>query len=76
MGIFNIFIRQNKPIQKDSVLSAGATLYPEKILIETIDTVKEGFGISSTNITLLPINVEAEALGAVVRHHLKLTYRV
>jgi hypothetical protein len=48
MSIFNIFKREKDNQQKDTVLQASATLYPDKILIVTIDRVKEGFGISST----------------------------
>ena len=72
MGILNIFKNRRRPGQ-DIVLEAAATLYPDKILIHTIDRVKEGFGISSTNITILPTNIDPEALGSVTRNHLNLT---
>lgn len=73
MSIFNIFKRQKNTQQKNAVLQASATLYPDKILIETIDRVKEGFGISSTNISTLPIDVDNNTLGSTIRHHLNLT---
>jgi hypothetical protein len=37
--------KRKKPIA--DVQQANAILYPDKILIETTDRVKEGFGISS-----------------------------
>jgi hypothetical protein len=72
MSIFNLFKRQ-KETPANSILQANTTLYPDKILIETTDRVKEGFGISSSNITILPLNTDTEVLGSVVRHHLSLT---
>ena len=73
MSIFNIFKRQKNTQEIDTVLQASATLYPDKILIETIDRVKEGFGISSTNIATLPIDTDNNTLGSTLRHHLKST---
>ncbi len=58
---------------KEIILLAGATLYPDKILIETVDRVKEGFGISSTKITTLPVDADLETLGAIIRQHLNLS---
>lgn len=73
MSIFNIFKRKKNTQQVDTVLQASATLYPDKILIETVDRVKEGFGISSTNISTLPVNIDNNTLGLTLRHHLSLT---
>ena len=73
MSIFNIFKREKNTQQNDTVLQASATLYPDKILIETIDRVKEGFGISSTNISTLPVDTDNNTLGSTLRHHLNLT---
>ena len=75
MSILNIFKRQQSARQEEIILQASATLYPDKILIDTTDRVKEGFGISSTNITALPIDIDLETLGSTVRHHLELTKR-
>ena len=73
MSILNIFKRQKDTEQEEIVLQASATLYPDKILIETIDRVKEGFGISSINISRLPVDTDKETLGSIIRHHLNLT---
>jgi len=73
MNILNIFKRQKNTKKKVDILQASATLYPDKILIETIDRVKDGFGISSANISILPIDTDEEALGSTIRHHLKST---
>ncbi|PZR09694.1 MAG: hypothetical protein DI539_21810 [Flavobacterium psychrophilum] len=73
MKIINIFKRQKDARLNVNTLHAGATLYPDKILIETIDRVKEGFGISSTNISILPLDTDKNVLGSTIRHHLNLT---
>lgn len=54
-------------------MEASATLYPDKILIGTIDIVKEGFGISSANISILPIDTDNQTLGSTIRYHLNST---
>ena len=70
MDILKIFKRKdNKP----TILQVGATLYPDKIIIETTDRVKEGFGISSTSISILAVGTDAGTLGQKIRHHLGLT---
>lgn len=73
MNIFKLFKKQIETKKEDFVLQANATLYPDKILIETVDRVKEGFGISSTNISILPVNADNDTLASVLRHHLSLT---
>lgn len=73
MSIFNIFKHKKDTQQRDNVLQASATLYPNKIIIETIDRVKEGFGISSTNISTLPVDTDNDTLGSTIRHHLNST---
>ncbi len=67
------FFKNLKAKSASSVQDANAILYPNKILIATIDKVKEGFGISSSKITFLPIDSELELLGKTLRHHLSLT---
>lgn len=73
MNIFNIFSRKKNTTQEESVLQANATLYPNKILIATIDRVKEGFGISSTNISILSVDIDNLTLGSTIRQHLNST---
>ena len=73
MNIHNIFRRKKDRRQDESILQASATLYPDKILIESVDRVKEGFGISSTNIATLPVDIDSETLGITIRHYLSLT---
>ena len=73
MSILNFFNRKKDITKKDLVLQANATLYPDKIIIETVDRVKEGFGISSTIISILPIHTDNETLGSKVRYHLSQT---
>jgi hypothetical protein len=73
MNLLNIFKRRESTDSGEELLQAGATLYPDRILIETIDRVKEGFGISSTNIATLPIDTDLATLGSTIRRHLTLT---
>lgn len=73
MSIFNLFKRQKETWQEDIVLQASATLYPDKILIETIDRAEEGFGISSSNISILPVDTDNNSLGSAIRQHLNAT---
>ena len=73
MRIFNIFKRQKHTQPKEVFFQASATLYPDKIVIETIDRVKEGFGISSMNISSLPVDTDINTLGSTIRLHLNLT---
>jgi hypothetical protein len=72
MSIFHIF-KKSKGRRNGIILQGSATLYPDKILVETINRVKDAFGISSTNITILPVDVDLETLGSTIRHHLSLT---
>jgi hypothetical protein len=58
---------------EQKILQANATLYPDKILIDTTDRVKEGFGIASLNFSILPTDIDNEILGQNIRHHLSLT---
>jgi len=58
---------------KDKFLQASATLYPDKIIIETIDRLKEGGSISSTKIAILSLDTELSLLGSTIRYHLSLT---
>ena len=69
MSFLNIF----KKKIKTRILEANATLYPDKILLCTTDRVKDGFGISSLNISLLPVDIDNETLGQKLRYHLSLT---
>ena len=73
MSIFNLFKRQKETRQEDRVLQASATLYPGKILIETIDRAEAGFGISSTNISILSVDTDNNSLGSAIRQHLNST---
>ncbi|HKB43526.1 MAG TPA: hypothetical protein VKC90_04025 [Chitinophagaceae bacterium] len=67
------YLRDMEYQSNQMILQASATLYPDKILIETIDRVKDGFGISSANMTILPVDTDIEILGSTVRRHLGLT---
>ncbi|RZK34284.1 MAG: hypothetical protein EOO61_13860 [Hymenobacter sp.] len=58
---------------ENKILQAGATLYPDKIIIETLDRVMEGFAISSAKVTVLPIGADVGLLGMTVREHMALT---
>lgn len=49
---------------------ALAILYPDKIIIDTLDKVKAGFNIVSTNPTILATDSENQILGRTVREHL------
>ena len=73
MNILNIFKQRKDTVLKDRILQASATLYPDKIIIATIDRLTSGGGISSTNITLLPHDSDPSLLGSTVRQHLSLT---
>ena len=73
MDIFNIFKQKKDTGLKEKILQANALLYPDKIIIETIDRVREGFGISSTKITVLPFDTDSNLLGLKVKQQLSLT---
>lgn len=73
MKIFNIF-KDNKDVQhEEKILQASATLYPNKIIVATIDQLKQGGGISSIKISILPVDTDSDKLGLAVRNHLSLT---
>jgi hypothetical protein len=69
MGLLDIF-RKNK-IKRPIIKGAGATLYPDKIVIETVDRIKDLYGVISTNVTLLDPNVGSDVLARTLRHHLE-----
>jgi hypothetical protein len=64
MGIFSIFIPRKK------IQGAGATLYPDKIVIETVNRIKNSSGVISANVTILSANEDSETLGQTLRKHL------
>ncbi|HMJ70385.1 MAG TPA: contact-dependent growth inhibition system immunity protein [Cyclobacteriaceae bacterium] len=69
MGILDLFKKNTR--QEGKVLGAGATLYPDKITIETVDRLKAPYGVvSPKNITVLKSGADHETLGKVLRHHL------
>jgi hypothetical protein len=53
--------------------SVGAILYPDKIIIETQDQVKDGFWIVTDRISILPPDSEDEQLGENIIRHLELS---
>lgn len=64
----------NMPKSETPVIKgAFATLYKDKILINTQDQVKMGLSVVSTKLTILKIDCTADALGEVIRTHLNLT---
>ncbi|HZB13129.1 MAG TPA: contact-dependent growth inhibition system immunity protein [Chryseolinea sp.] len=69
MGLLDIF-NKNK-IKRPTIKGAGATLYPDKIVIETVDRIKDLYGVVSTNVTLLDSKVGSDVLGRTLRHHLE-----
>ena len=73
MNIFNLFKPRIETGLEGQILQACATLYSDKIVVETIDRVKDGFGISSTKITLLPVDSAPSLLGLTIMQHLRLT---
>jgi hypothetical protein len=64
MRLFNIFKSREK------IRWAGATLYPDKIIIETVDQIKNSYGVSSANVTILNANEDPASLGQTLRRHL------
>jgi len=72
MNIFEIF-KLGQKTRKPTVLGAGATLYPDKVVIETVDRIKDSYGVISTNLTILDPNAESNQLGQTLRHHLGLS---
>jgi hypothetical protein len=68
MGLLDIFkLRQKQPTGK----SAGATLYPNKIVIGTVDQIKDLYGVISANVTILDSNADSDFLGQTLRYHLE-----
>lgn len=66
MKLFNIFKRTNE----SKIKGAGATLYPNKIVICTINRIKNSYGINSSNVSVLDTNVDSLTLGQILREHL------
>lgn len=64
MGFFSIFKT------RDKIQGAGATLYPDKIVIGTINRIKNSYGVVSANVTVINANEDSEALGQILRKHL------
>jgi len=64
MGFFSIFKT------RDKIQGAGATLYPDKIVIGTIDRIKNSYGVFSANVTVINANEDSESLGQILRRHL------
>jgi len=64
MGLLSIF--NTKPKTK----GAGATLYPGKIVLGTVDRIKNSYEVITANVTVLEANVDSETLGKTLRHHL------
>jgi hypothetical protein len=70
MGLLDIFKLQSK--QTASIVrQAGATLYPDKIVIQTVDRIKDLYSITSTNVTILGLKASSEFLGQTLRYHLE-----
>jgi hypothetical protein len=70
MGLLDIFKLQSK-LTISIVRQAGATLYPDKIVIETVDRIKDLYSITSTNVTILGLEAGSEFLGQTLRYHLE-----
>jgi len=64
MGLLSIF--NTKPKTK----GAGATLYPDKIILGTVDRIKNSYEVITANVTVLDANVDSELLGKALRYHL------
>lgn len=69
MGLFDIF-KTAKNIKRSTTKEAGATLYPDKIVIGTIDKIKDSYSVISSKVTILPAPVDAQTLGKTLRYHL------
>jgi hypothetical protein len=65
MGLLSLF----KAKQKRK--GAGATLYPDKIVLGTVDRIKDSYEVITANVTVLDANVDNELLGKTLRHHLE-----
>jgi hypothetical protein len=46
-------------------------LYPDKIVIETVDRIKDLYGVISTNVTILDPKADSALLGQTLRQHLE-----
>src|ERR1700753_665136 len=80
MGFLDIFKKKEvePPLKKEVsmpiVPRAGATLYPDKIIIDTVDSLTVGYGLTSTtNFSILPVDSNNELLGAKIKSHLNLS---
>ena len=45
-------------------------MYPDKIVIETVDRIKNSYGVTSSNVTMLKADVDSVTLGQTLRRHL------
>jgi hypothetical protein len=64
MGLLSLFKAKQK------IKGAGATLYPDKIVLGTIDRIKDSYEVITANVTVLDANVDNEILGKTLRYHL------
>ena len=71
MGVFNIFKKKEK--NDETLQHVSATLYLERILIQTYDRAKEGFWIGTNNFSVISVDTDNELLGLTIRHHMNLT---
>ncbi|WP_199117091.1 contact-dependent growth inhibition system immunity protein [Pedobacter sp. ASV28] len=51
----------------------SATLYPDRINIDTFHKVKAGYWTSKADVTILAEDISNDELGAIIRKHLELT---
>jgi hypothetical protein len=65
--------KQKSQFQYRKILHASARLYPDKILINTLDNIEMGLSIASSKISILKIDSENEEIGRSIRRHLRLT---
>jgi hypothetical protein len=69
MGLLTFFKIKEK-VQRPIIKGAGATLYPDKIVIATINRIKDSYGVTSANVTVLGTEVTSQTLGQTLRKHL------
>lgn len=71
MSVLDIFKKKTKNVE--IIQHASATLYPDRILVQTYDRAKEGFWLGTTNLSFLDGGVDDGILGETVRHYMSLT---
>jgi hypothetical protein len=70
LASFIKFFRKQRP---PKIRQANAILYPDKIIIETVDQIKDSYSVITHKLTILNINADDSQIALTMREHLGLS---